>query len=212
MIVIGYAAHGGNMKLILATKNENKVKELRAMLDGLDVKVFSLFDYPEIPEIIEDGKSFEENALKKARVVREITGEWALADDSGLVVYALKGAPGIYSSRYAGREKDYAANNKKLLKEMVDIPDERRKAAFVCVMALVSPEGRERIVEGRCEGVIGHELKGEKGFGYDPLFLIPEKGRTMAQLPMDEKNRISHRGRALAQITEVLLDILNNVG
>ena len=208
MIVVGYVA----MKLILATKNENKVKELQAMLDGMNIYVTSLFDYPKIADIVEDGASFRENALKKAREVHEITGEWVLGDDSGLVVDALGGAPGIYSSRYSGKEKDYIANNEKLLEEMKDVPDSERQAAFVCVLAVVGPQGQEHIVEGRCEGVITHELKGDKGFGYDPLFFMPDRDLTMAELPMNEKNQISHRGRALAKIKEVLLDILGRVG
>lgn len=200
------------MKLILATKNENKIHEIKNMLDGLGIEVCSLFNYPEIPDIIEDGKTFIENALKKARTVHEITGELALADDSGLVVDALDGAPGVYSSSYAGREKDYSANNQKLLEEMKDVPDGRRNAVFVCVMALVGQGGEEYIVEGRCEGRINRSLKGEYGFGYDPLFYLPDKGKTMAELSMDEKNAISHRGRALVKIRDVLLDILSADG
>lgn len=196
------------MKLVLATKNRNKVVELRKMLEGFDIEIESLFERPEIEDIVEDGTIFEENALKKARVVASKTGEWALADDSGLVVDALGGAPGIYSSRYAGREKDYPANNAKLLSEMKGVPDDKRQAAFVCVMALVSPDGREYVVEGRCEGEIARALKGDKGFGYDPLFWLPDRGLTMAELPLDGKNKISHRGRALAKIRELLLDIL----
>lgn len=196
------------MKLILATKNRHKVEELVAMLIGLGVDVSSLSDHPEIVDIVEDGSTFRENALKKARSVCKLTREWSLADDSGLVVEALNGAPGVYSARYSGRDKDYAANNAKLLAEMEGVPDGKRHAAFVCVMALVGPSGKERVVEGRCEGEITRELKGTKGFGYDPLFYIPRLGRTMAELSMDEKNRISHRGRALAQIKQVLLDIL----
>lgn len=196
------------MKLILATKNQNKVEELRAMLDGLDVQVSSLFDVTGIKDIVEDGQTFRENALKKARTVFEVTGSWALGDDSGLVVEALNGAPGIYSSRYSGREKDYAANNKKLLRELNGVPDEKRSAAFVCVMALVGPGNKEYVVDGRCEGRIAHDLKGDRGFGYDPLFIVSETGRTMAEMPMDEKNKISHRGRALAKVIDILLDIL----
>lgn len=196
------------MKLILATKNVHKVDELKALLAGLDFSVSSLADYPEIPDVAEDGDSFRENALKKARAVHRITGEWTLADDSGLVVDALAGAPGIYSSRFAGREKDYKANNEKLLSEMADVPDGKRQAVFVCVMALVGPGGEEHVVEGRCSGEIIRGYRGDSGFGYDPLFFIPELGLTMAELPMERKNLVSHRGRALAGIKEVLLDIL----
>lgn len=182
------------------------------MLVGLGVSVRSLFDHPEIGDVLEDGATFVENALKKARAIHELTGECVLADDSGLVVDALNGAPGIYSSRYSGREKDYAANNKKLLEAMKAVPDEKRQAAFVCAMALIDTEGREHVVVGRCEGLITRELHGSQGFGYDPLFWLPERGMSMAELPMNEKNLISHRGRALSQIKQVLLDILKKEG
>lgn len=196
------------MKLIIATKNKHKVEELRVMLGSMGFEVVSLFDYPAIKDIEENGKTFRENALIKARSVHKITGNWVLADDSGLVVDALNGEPGIYSSRYAGKEKDYPANNQKLLEKMKDVKDGRRGAAFVCTMALIDPEGKERVVEGRCEGVIARTLSGAKGFGYDPLFYVPDKGRTMAELDMAEKNAISHRGRALAKLKDLLLDIL----
>jgi XTP/dITP diphosphohydrolase len=198
------------MKLILATKNENKVEELRAMFEGFDLVVTSLFDHPEIGDIVEDGNSFRENAFKKAKVVLDKTDEWVLADDSGLVVDALNGAPGIFSARYAGGEKDYAANNQKLLEDLRDVPNGKRWAAFVSVMTLLGPNGEEYVVEGRCEGVITRELTGSKGFGYDPLFYLPGKGLTMAELSMEEKNKISHRGMALAQVKDILLDILRD--
>lgn len=200
------------MELILATKNQHKVEELRVMLKDHGFCLSSLFDYPEIVEVVEDGSTFQENALKKARSIWNIKKKWVLADDSGLVVDALDGAPGIYSSRYGGREKDYAANNEKLLREMAGVPDGERQAAFVSVMALIDPDGKETVVEGRTEGVITRDLQGREGFGYDPLFFIPEKGCTMAELPMDEKNAISHRGRALVQVKQVLLDILGEDG
>jgi XTP/dITP diphosphohydrolase len=196
------------MELILATRNEGKVRELGAMLSGLDVYVTSLADHPEVPEIIEDGQTFLENARKKARAVVEITGRMALADDSGLVVEALGGAPGVNSARYAGRQGDYKANNEKLLVEMADVPDGERGAAFVCTMVLARPGGEEWDVEGRCEGEIIREYRGSGGFGYDPLFYVPEEGLTMAELPMGRKNEISHRGKALARIKEILVDIL----
>jgi XTP/dITP diphosphohydrolase len=196
------------MELVLATRNEGKVRELRAMLEGLDVVVTSLVDHPEIPEIVEDGETFLDNARKKARAVVEITGRMALADDSGLAVAALGGAPGVSSARYAGKQGAYEANNEKLLREMADVPDGGRDAAFVCTMVLAVPGGEEWDVEGRCEGRIIRERRGSGGFGYDPLFYVPDEGCTMAELPMDRKNEISHRGRALAQIKEILVDIL----
>jgi XTP/dITP diphosphohydrolase len=196
------------MELILATRNEGKVRELGAMLSGLDVVVTSLADHPEIPEIVEDGQTFLENARKKARAVTEITGCMALADDSGLVVEVLGGVPGVNSARYAGKQGDYRANNEKLLKEMAEVPDGERAAAFVCTMVLARPGGEEWDVEGRCEGRIIREYRGSGGFGYDPLFYLSEEGLTMAELPMGRKNEISHRGRALAQMKAILIDLL----
>ena len=196
------------MEIVLATRNEGKVKELRAMLSGLDFVVTSLADHPEVPEIVEDGGTFLENARKKARAVVEITGRMALADDSGLAVDALGGLPGVNSARYAGTQGDYKANNEKLLREMADVPDGERSAAFVCTMVLARPGGEEWDVEGRCEGRIIREYRGSGGFGYDPLFYVPAEGLTMAELPMGRKNEISHRGKALAQMKEILVDIL----
>ncbi len=199
---------GKVMDLVLATRNRGKVAELKAMLKSKGVKVTSLEDHPEIPEIEEDGKTFLENARKKAYAVAKATGCITLADDSGLVVKALGGAPGVNSARYAGKQGDYAANNEKLLKEMRYVPDGKRQAAFVCTMVLADPGGMEWHVEGRCEGVITREYKGTGGFGFDPLFFVPEEGATMAELPMDRKNAISHRGKALQKMYEILIDLL----
>jgi XTP/dITP diphosphohydrolase len=196
------------MEIVLATRNEGKVRELVAMLSGLDIVVTSLVDHPEIPEIVEDGETFLENARKKARAVVEITGRMVLADDSGLVVRALGDAPGVNSARYAGRQGDNKANNEKLLGEMADVPDGERGAAFVCTMVLAGPGGEEWDVEGRCEGRIIREYRGSGGFGYDPLFYVPAEGLTMAELPMGRKNEISHRGRALRKMKKILIDIL----
>jgi len=195
------------VELVLATGNEGKKVELIRLLAGLGINITSLSDYPEIPEIVEDADTFEANAFKKAREVAEATGKWVLADDSGLVVDVLGGAPGIHSARYAGKQGDFRANNAKLLSEMKDIPDGKRQARFVCFMALVSPDGEEWRSEGRCEGVISRDYAGNEGFGFDPLFFIPKKGKTMAELPMDEKNAISHRGLALAGIKKILVEI-----
>ena len=195
------------MKLILATRNEGKKVELIRLLEGLGIEVESLADHPEIGEIIEDGDSFTANALKKAREVAVATGGWVLADDSGLVVDALGGEPGIHSARYAGKQGDYKANNEKLLSEMAQVSDGERSARFVCQMALISPDGREWTAKGVCEGEIARDYSGSEGFGFDPLFYIPQKGKTMAELPMDEKNVISHRGRALSKIKDILVEI-----
>lgn len=196
------------MDIVIATKNRDKLSELKSLLEGLHIGIASLFEYPEIPDIVEDGASFEENARKKALAVAQATAGWALADDSGLAVDALGGEPGIYSARFAGRQGDYAANNAKLIEVMRDIPDGKRGAAFVCAIVLMAPDGREWTVEGRCAGTILRGPKGSYGFGYDPLFFIPEEDKTMAELPSDRKNEISHRGRALAKIREILVDII----
>lgn len=196
------------MKLIIATKNEGKIKELRVLLKETSAELETLIDHPEIPDVVEDGETFLENAGKKARAAARETGEFALADDSGLVVDALGGEPGVNSARYAGKQGDYAANNKKLLEQIKGVPKEKRAAAFVCVMVLASPDGREWTVEGRCEGIIIDEPKGTGGFGYDPLFFVPTEGLTMAELAMERKNGLSHRGRALGKMQKILVEIL----
>jgi XTP/dITP diphosphohydrolase len=196
------------MNLILATRNNGKVEELRALLEGMPVELASLADHPEVPRIVEDGDTFLANARKKAREVAQAAGQWALADDSGLAVDALGGAPGVISARYAGKDGDHAANNAKLLDEMKDVPAGKRQAAFICCMVLASPDGKEWDVEDRCEGEIAFELTGSGGFGYDPLFFVPQFGKTMAELTMDQKNSISHRGKALRHMKDVLLELL----
>lgn len=196
------------MELVIATKNKGKLVEIADLLKDLPVSVASLVDRPDIGEIEEDGETFLDNARKKARTVAGAAKKWVLADDSGLVVAALNGEPGVKSARYAGRQGDHAANNKKLLEVMKEIPDGRRGAYFTCTMVLIAPDGREWDVEERCEGEIGRALKGDGGFGFDPLFYVPEKGRTMAELPLDEKNRISHRGKALRHIRAILADLV----
>jgi len=179
------------------------------MLEGMDVTLSSLVDHPEVPDIPEDGATFLANARIKARAVCEITGLPALADDSGLAVEALDGAPGVSSARYAGKQGDYRANNEKLLKEMAGVPDGERQAAFVCFMVLALPGGAEYDVRGQCEGEITREYRGTGGFGFDPLFFVPAEGKTMAELPMGRKNEISHRGQALARMKEILKGLLN---
>ncbi len=192
------------MDLIIATKNNGKLEEIKDLLQDLDIKVSSLVDYPEIPEIIENGESFLENARIKARTVAKATGKWALGDDSGLVVEALNGEPGIHSARYAGKQGDHLANNEKLLQEMKNVPKDQRRAYFTCTMVLFSPDGKEWDIEEKCSGEIANDYKGNQGFGFDPLFFLPEYGQTMAQLPMAEKNKISHRGKALQHMKEIL--------
>ncbi|MBU4483914.1 XTP/dITP diphosphatase [bacterium] len=196
------------MKLIIATHNKHKVKELCEMLCDLDIAVTSLDDYPNIGEIIENGKTFEENAKIKVREIsKHVKDQWILADDSGLCVDALNGEPGIYSARFAGMPISAEANNLKLLEVMRNIPDYKRSAHFVCVLVLIAPDSREWAVEGKCEGQIAQAPKGDGGFGYDPLFFIPEKKCTMAELSSEEKNKISHRGIALGKLTDLLIKL-----
>jgi XTP/dITP diphosphohydrolase len=183
------------MKLILASRNRHKLEEIRTLFDLPGLELSSALDHPEIPDVEEDGKTFEENAVKKAATLARAMGCWALADDSGLEVDALGGAPGVYSARYAGEPVSYPANNQKLLRELRGATD--RRARFRCVVALASPLGKARTVEGRCEGRIIHEIRGAKGFGYDPLFVPDGFEKTFAEMESSAKNRISHRGRAL---------------
>lgn len=185
-------------EILVATRNRGKLAEIRACLEQEGIRVISLDAFPEISEVKEEGESFRENALRKAREVARRSGMITLADDSGLEVEALGGGPGVLSARFAGEGASDEDNNRKLLKMLEGVPWERRRAAFRCVIACVDPSsGKEEVVEGACEGVIGFEERGEGGFGYDPLFFIPELGKTMAELPLEVKNRLSHRGRAL---------------
>jgi XTP/dITP diphosphohydrolase len=193
--------------LVVATRNRGKLKEIGAFLSGVVERVACAADFEFFPETIEDGETFELNALKKAREAMQYTGLPALADDSGLVVEALDGRPGVYSARFAGEGADDAANNHRLLEELDGIPFELRRAAFVCTMAFVTPEGLEQLFFGRVGGFILTEERGSGGFGYDPFFLVDGFGRSMAELAVDEKNRISHRGQALQSFREYLCNI-----
>ncbi len=184
-------------ELVVATRNRGKLKEIQALLAGVTGRVHCAADFPGFPETIEDGATFRENALKKAREALLFTGLPALADDSGLVVDVLSGRPGVYSARFAGQGAGDAANNQRLLEELAGIPADRRQAAFICVLAFVTPEGDEQVFSGRIEGVILTEGRGRDGFGYDPLFQVDGFDRTMAELSLQEKNGISHRGQAL---------------
>lgn len=194
--------------LILATRNAHKLKEWRALLADVPVEVRSLADYPQVPEVPETGTTFEENALLKARAVAKATGKLTLADDSGLVVDALGGAPGIFSSRFAGPGGSDRDRIARVLDLMKGVPEAQRTARFVAAVAIATPEGQTHTVVATCEGRIALAPRGEYGFGYDPIFLLPERGMTMAELPPDEKNRISHRARALAQARAVLLELV----
>ena len=195
------------MKLIIATRNRHKLEEIKTLFHAPGLDIVSALDYPDLPDVIEDGRTFEENAVKKAMTLALATGHWALGDDSGLEVDALGGAPGVYSARYAGEPTDYAANNRKLLRELDQVSD--RRARFRCVVALASPAGRAQVLEGRCDGRIIHEGRGAAGFGYDPLFVPDGFEQTFAEMAGEAKNRISHRGRALEKARAAWLDLLN---
>jgi XTP/dITP diphosphohydrolase len=190
--------------VIVATRNKGKVREIREALKGLGLRIYSLSDFRDVPEVEEDGKSFTENALKKARFYSKVFGKLTMADDSGLEVDGLKGMPGIYSARYSGEGASSQKNNEKLLQEMEGISLSKRGARFKCIIAMVSPDGREAMAEGACKGRIGFREKGKKGFGYDPLFILPKYGKTMAELSLEEKNKMSHRGKALRKIRKII--------
>lgn len=196
-------------ELVLASGNKGKIAEFQRLLEGLDIQVHSMKEYPEIGEIVEDGNTFKENALIKARAVCKATGKAAMADDSGLVVDALGGAPGIYSARFAGEQRSDADNNAKVLQLLEHVEDDKRTARFFCVIAIVLPDGREFTVEGTCAGTILRALQGEGGFGYDPLFYVADLDKTFAQLSMEEKNRISHRGNANRKAVEIIRSLKN---
>lgn len=194
--------------LVLATRNKNKLRELTSILSDLPVRVESIASFPGAPDVEETGATMAENALLKARAAARHTGLWAMADDSGLEVDALDGRPGVYSARFAGPGATDADNNAKLLRLLEGVPDPRRTARFRCAIALVSPDGDEYVDEGVCEGVVAREPRGQGGFGYDPLFIVPEYGRTFAELPPEVKDRISHRARALAAAKRRLARLL----
>jgi XTP/dITP diphosphohydrolase len=191
------------VKVLLASRNKDKLKEVQNRAASLGIEILTPDDFSNLPEVEEDGDSLEANAVKKAQVLHELTGLPTLADDTGLEVEALNGAPGVYSSRYDGPKATYASNCDKLLREMSGIPTDRRQAQFRCVLAYII-EGQTRLFEGQVKGVISTATKGDNGFGYDPIFYVPEMGKTMAQMTLEEKNLISHRGLALKEWIEYL--------
>ena len=197
--------------LLVATTNQGKFAEVQAFLKSLPLTILSLESLGQWPAVVEDGVTFEENALKKARTLAEYSGMLTLADDSGLEVDALNGAPGVYSARYAGEDGNDDENNEKLLSELTGVPEEKRSARFVCALALCAPEVRgvkEWTVRESCEGRIAFELKGQYGFGYDPLFFYPEFGRTFGEIDRETKATVSHRGKALKKLSEILPSLL----
>jgi XTP/dITP diphosphohydrolase len=191
--------------LVLGTRNRKKREEIVEILADLGLEFGDLNQWPELPEVVEDGTTFEANARKKASETAQRLGHWVLGEDSGLVVPGLNGRPGVYSARYAGKQGDDEANNRRLLAELAPLPEDRRAAYYVCVAALADPKGEvQAVTEGRCHGVIIREPRGTGGFGYDPLFLIPEYHRTFGELSARVKHALSHRARALAQLRPAL--------
>ena len=195
------------IELLVATTNSGKFAEVRAFLSNLPLKILSLKDLTEPPTVIEDGATFEANALKKARTLAEFSGLVTLADDSGLEVDALNGSPGIFSARYAGEEGDDERNNQKLLRELENVPDEKRTARFVCALALCESRSKSALewtARECCEGRIAHALTGSNGFGYDPLFFFPAFNKTFGEIERAIKATVSHRGKALARLAKAL--------
>lgn len=195
-----------DLPIVLATRNEGKISEFKVLLENFGVEIKSLKDFGPIPTIEEDGRTFEDNAVKKAQFTARVLGFPALADDSGLVVNALNGLPGVRSARYAGENATDEENNLKLLKAMAGVED--RRAAFMCVLAIAVPSGSALIYEGSCEGVITTELTGDQGFGYDPLFFYQPLSKTFAQMSSGEKNQVSHRGKAMAEFKDEIGKVL----
>ncbi len=196
------------LELLIATKNQGKLREIRDLLKDLDIKITSLADYPHCPEIIEDGKTFAQNALKKAATIAMYKRILVMGEDSGLEVKALGNRPGIYSARYAGPQATDRKNNLKLLRELKKVPLKKRQARYRCCAALVDADGIVEVVSGSCSGMITTKHFGKNGFGYDPLFLIPKYHQTFGQLPAEIKAKISHRAKALKKLRKALLKYL----
>jgi XTP/dITP diphosphohydrolase len=191
-------------ELVLATRNRHKVIELVALLCDLGITIRSLDEFPDSPDVVEDGATCEANAVKKARAIAEYTGVPAVADDTGLEVDALGGRPGVYAARYAGEAATYEDNCRKLLRELTGVPRERRTARFLTVAALALPSGEVRVAQGILDGTIAEEASGTVGFGYDPVFFVSELGKTLAQISVDQKNTISHRAKAFTHMRDIL--------
>lgn len=191
-------------KLIFATGNEGKMKEIRMILGDLDYEILSMKEAGITADIVEDGKSFEENAIIKATAISKLANCLVLADDSGLEVDYMDKMPGIFSARWLGEDTSYAVKNQKIIENLSGVPNDKRTARFVCAIAAAFPDGRVVTKRGTIEGIIGYEERGENGFGYDPIFFLPEYGKTTAELSPEEKNKISHRGKALQMIKDEL--------
>lgn len=193
------------MKIIFATQNKKKLVEINDILDGTGIEVISMGDAGIDIDVVEDGTTFEENALKKAREIMEVSGHVVLADDSGLEVDYMDKAPGIYSARYAGRDTSYVIKNQMIMDELKGVTGEDRSARFVCAIAVAYPDGKEHVITETFEGRIAHEASGNGGFGYDPIFFVPEYNMTSADMDKDLKNEVSHRGKALRAMKDYLV-------
>lgn len=199
-----HSIEGPIEEILLATRNPDKVRELTSLLGNLGIRIRTLADFPSAPDVEEDGTTCEANAVKKATEIASATGLPSVADDTGLEVDALGGRPGVFAARYAGDDATYEDNCRKLLKELDGVPPARRTARFLTVAAFALPGGHSRVAAGTLSGVIAEECVGARGFGYDPVFYIPELGRTLAELTADEKNRISHRAKAFRSMADIL--------
>ncbi|MBS4173738.1 XTP/dITP diphosphatase [Bacillus sp. FJAT-49736] len=197
-----------NKEIIIATKNKGKAKEFERLFAPYHIRVLTLLDFPDVSDIEETGNTFEENALLKAEAISKQFHTMVISDDSGLVIDALNGRPGVFSARFAGENKDDEANINKVLSELKDVPQENRTARFYCAIALAIPDEKTITVSGVCEGEILKEKRGTNGFGYDPIFFIKEKGLTMAELSSEEKNKLSHRAKAIQKLFHEIKDLL----
>lgn len=198
------------MRIIFATGNENKMREIREILGDLGLEIVSMKEAGISVDIVEDGETFEENAMIKAEAVSKLCDDIVLADDSGLEVDYLDKAPGVYSARFMGEDTSYDIKNQAIIDKLEGVPKEKRTARFVCAIAAVLPSGKKISTRGTIEGMIGYEIKGENGFGYDPIFYVEELGCTTAEISPEEKNKVSHRGNALRVMRKELLSIYEN--
>ena len=196
------------LEILIATNNSGKIKEIKDILNNPKIKILDMKDFPSHPKIVEDGKTYQENAFKKARIISEYTGKICMADDSGLEIEYLKGKPGIYSARW-GKSDDERIS--KVLTLLEKVPPKERKAKFVCAATLVFPNGKVFEVKEECKGSIDFKPKGEHGFGYDPIFLVPEYGKTFAELGEKVKNQISHRGKAMRKMADIINEIVVSI-
>lgn len=198
------------LELVVATKNKKKLKEIEEILQGYKLKITSIADYEPVPKIIESGKTFKDNAIKKAIKLAKFTGKFTLGEDSGICVNYLNGLPGVKSARYSGQDKSDDKNNQKLLRELNNVPLTKRRAHYCCAVAVADKDGLIAVVEGKCFGFIGFELKGSGGFGYDPLFIVPKYKKTFGQLNIEIKHKLSHRFVALNKIKKIIQKYIEN--